>query len=243
MNAEEFENIYKLEETHWWYRTLDDIVEEFIRRNIGNRQVKIFDAGCGTCRLLSKLQKYGDVAGIDNSESAINFCKTKNIVNIKKIDLNEWHEENEYDIIVSLDVLYHKTIKSVDAVIASFYQALNSNGILIMNLPAFNLLKRLHDKVVGGDKRFRKNEVENMLRQRGFDIQFISYRLPFAFLGILVKKLFFSWKKKAKSDLSEVIPVLNQFLYFIHKVENKLLINKWHLPFGSSLFVVAIKKS
>ena len=202
---------------------------------------RILDAGCGTGRVMNKLSKYGEVSGIDASPIAIEMCKSRGLNNVKIVDLNEWSAENEYNLITSLDVLYHQSFNNIDKIINSFNKALNSGGVLILNLPAFNILRREHDEVVGGNKRFRAKEIKNILIKNGFQIHTISYRHPLLFKFILLRKLFSTSKKKPNSDLAPLYPPINRLLFLLHRIENEIIKMGFSIPYGSSLFVVAKK--
>lgn len=243
MTEDEYKNILDNENSHWWYRILDDLVEYYVSIYKCNGTINILDAGCGTGRIVSKLSKYGNAFGIDASPTAVEMCRSRGLTDVQIADLNEWKPEKSFNVIVSLDVLYHKSFSNVDNIIKSFHTALNSNGILVLNLPAFNILKRQHDTVVGGNKRFRIKEIKKMLIKNDFTIHTKTYRLPLLFNLILLRKLFFSDTGNIKSDLSPIYPPLNKILYLIHRFENEIIKMGFSIPFGSSLFVVAKKNS
>ncbi len=241
MNKEEYKNIFDNENSFWWYRILDDLVEYFVNTYDHQKPLRILDAGCGTGRVMSKLSKFGEVSGIDASPIAIEMCQSRGLTNVKIVDLNEWSAENEYNFITSLDVLYHQSFNDIGKIINSFSKALDSDGVLIMNLPAFNILRREHDEVVGGNKRFRAKEIKNILIKNGFRIHTISYRHPFLFKFILLRKLFSTSKKKPNSDLAPLFPPINRLIFLFHRIENEIIKMGFSIPYGSSIFVVAKK--
>lgn len=243
MEISEYENIYTLENTYWWYKILDSLLEDTIKKYFQNNKIKILDVGCGTGRVLEMLNPFGEVEGIDSSPEAIKFCLLRGQKNVKLMDVNKLGSQNKkYDLIVTLDVLYHETILNVDKVISTFYEALNPNGILILNLPAFDILKRNHDRAVGGVRRFKKSTFSKILIKSGFEITALTYRLPILFLTILLTKYIFEKNNQMiTSDLKKINPALNKFLYKFHLIENKLINVGINMPFGSSLFVVARK--
>lgn len=241
MNKEEYKNIFENEYSHWWYRILDDLVEYYVKIYNHKNSINILDAGCGTGRIISKLSKYGNTFGIDASPTAIEICQSKGLTNVRIADLNEWQSEKEFDVIISLDVLYHQSFINIDKIIKSFHNSLRSNGVLILNLPAFNALKRQHDIVVGGNKRFRMKDIERLLVQNGFNVFTKSYRYPLLFKFILLRKLFFNKNNKVSSDLEPVYQPLDKLLYLVHKLENEIIKMGFSIPYGSSLFIVAKK--
>ena len=112
MEKNEYRKMYQFEDNYWWYKGLHELVEHYVKKESYNKILKIFDAGCGTGKMLSILKKYGDVKGIDYSKDAIDFCRKRKLDNVEIKDLNTWSSNGElYDIIVCLDVLYHSGIK------------------------------------------------------------------------------------------------------------------------------------
>jgi len=244
MEKNEYKNIYKFEDNHWWYKGLHELVELYIIKEKIDKKIKIFDAGCGTGKMISILQNYGDVKGNDFSRDAIDICRERGLDNVEIKDLNTWSSNGElYDIIVCLDVLYHSSIDDDIEIIRKFYSALNNEGVLILNNPAFNLLRRKHDVVVGGKRRYRKNYLISELDKIGFKKIISTYRLPYLFIVILIKKAFrlFFHILKNESDLKEVHPFINRFLLTFNRVENFFILKGLSIPFGSSLFIIAQK--
>jgi len=244
MEKNEYSKMYKYEDTYWWYKGLHELVEHYVKKESYNKNLKIFDAGCGTGKMLSILKKYGDVQGIDYSKDAIDFCRKRKLDNVSVEDLNIWNSNGElYDIIVCLDVLYHSGIKDDLYIINKFYESLNINGLLILNLPAFNCLKRKHTILVGGKKRYRKSLLIPIQENIGLHPTLSTYRLAFLFPIILIKKLIesFSFSSRMESDLNEIHPFLNSIFLFINRIENFLILKGVTIPFGSSLFIIGKK--
>jgi len=236
--------MYTLESDFWWYKVLHELVGFAVSKNKKTGDINMLDAGCGTGRMMEILQKHGTISGIDYSVDAIGFAKKRGLMNIELADLNAYNLRNEsYDVIVCLDVLYHSGILNDLAVVEKFYHALKTDGILILNLPAFGYLKRSHDAVVHAKKRYRKNPFVNDLKKIGFSIVNSSYRMPHLYFIILVTKLFHKNSKSAESesDLKELPVWLNKLLYNFGRLENWWLKLGFSIPVGSSLFIVARK--
>ena len=205
----------------------------------------ILDAGCGTGRMMELLGNKGIVDGFDVSPHAQQFCIKRGIQTIQLQDLNTWEPRQEsYDIIICLDVLYHKTIIDERLICSQFHKALKPHGILILNLPAFEFLKRQHDIAVHTKRRFTKSPTVKFLKEADFHIDFASYRLPHIFLLMIVKKIFdriFS-NKGVHSDLLPLPEIINGFLYQLNKLDNFILRHRISWPFGGSLFIQASKR-
>jgi ubiquinone/menaquinone biosynthesis C-methylase UbiE len=245
MEKSEYQRMYTLESGFWWYRVLHELVDATIGKIKKSSPLKMLDAGCGTGKMMEILGKYGEITGIDFSEDAIGFCRKRGLKNLEKGDLNDYVFENdEYDAIVCLDVLYHAAIQDDTAVLEKFFHALKAGGSLVINLAAFEYLKRSHDVVVHTKKRYRKNSFVDDLKKIGFTVQYAGYRMPHLYFIILLAKLFReeSKQEESASDLKELSGFMNSLLYNAGRVENWLIKLGFRFPVGSSLFVVAKKQ-
>lgn len=242
MEISEYRKIDELEQTYWWYIGLKQLVLAYVseKAEFSTEKLKILDAGCGTGWMFTALEKYGEVTAFDYSDEAITICQEKGLSMVSKIDINDWiGEEASYDLIISLDVLYHKDVLEVNQVVTNFQKALKKDGVLILNLPAYPILRRSHDRKVHGDKRFKKKQLKSILVNAGFRQNFLSYRMPFIFLIIYCQKLI--GLNKTTSDLNELHPFVNKFLCLLMKLENFFIKNRLPMLFGSSIFSVSKK--
>ena len=236
--------MYEAENSYWWYVSLHKIIESFVSKTINKPGIRIFDAGCGTGRTLEILSKYGYSEGIDYEPSAIEFAKKRNLKNIYCADLNTWkNTDNKFDYIISSDVISNAGITDDKKVFENLYSSLNSGGYLILNLPAFKILFRKHDKAVFGLRRYRRKELNNILKQSGFQIYRSTYRYPFLFFVLLLKKFIekFSDDKNVESDLKKSSGFVNKCMTALISGENFFIRCGISFPLGSSVFVVAKK--
>ena len=240
MLPSEYKTMNNFETTYWWYVAL----HELIISKIKNSNQRILDAGCGTGRLLELLKNH-QTEGFDFSQEALAFCKSKGLNNVWLQDINTWKSAPKYDAIISADVICSTGIVNYQEIINNFYNALNKDGFLILNLPAFEILRRNHDKAVFVGKRFTRKELKKDLLNAGFKIDFITYRLPFLFIIIWFEKIFQKITKNnnAKSDLNKLPNFINSFFLAINKFENLLFRLNIRKIFGSSVFAVAHKNS
>jgi 2-polyprenyl-3-methyl-5-hydroxy-6-metoxy-1,4-benzoquinol methylase len=245
MEKQEYGIMYHIEDHFWWYRGLHEIVEYFVRAQAATAKLPlaIFDAGCGTGRMMQRIANAGSVEGIDYSDEALLFCKQRGIDSAVQQDLNTWAPQKRYDVIISLDVLCHATIKSEETILQRFYDALTPGGLLILNLPAFNFLMRQHDRAVYTKKRFTKNPTLATLKGLGFHTVTGTYRLPWVFFIMLAKKMLdkFSSGKNAASDLKPLPNWINSLLLLANRIENRLIVAGIPMPVGGSLFIVVRK--
>lgn len=241
MHPSEYKNMFDKEQSYWWYVGLHSLVYSYLCKQKINKEVTILDAGCGTGGLIHFLSQkgYQNLEGFDYSTDAINFCQQRGFKNCFQQDLNTWSPNKKYDVIISCDVLYHKDIIDDEKIIQKFKEALYPGGLLILNLPAFELLKRKHDIIVETKKRYTINAIKKLTQSSNLSTLHISYRLPILFIAILISKFLNSiFKRTEKSDLDSIAPFINKTLINVNLLENSLLKNKIKLPFGSSVFAI-----
>jgi SAM-dependent methyltransferase len=246
MERNEYEKMFQFENWYWWYRGLHELVCSQVQRFKTDQAPAILDAGCGTGRMIELLGVYGHIEGFDFSAAAIEYCRQRGLRDCRTLDLNEWDPEaDRWDIIISLDVICCSGIHDDRIILEKFRRALVENGILIMNLPAFWLLRRAHDRAVSSVRRYHKKDLVGELAALGFRVPYAGYRLPPLFVVIWLKKMVekISKPQKIESDLRPLPRLLNDLLVGYHRMENTLI--RWgvRFPFGSSLFVVAVKNA
>jgi len=244
----EYEVMYRVEDVHWWYRALHELVLHFVsEENRKKGQLHIFDAGCGTGRLCQLMSAYGDVTGCDISDLALEFCRKRKVPSVFRADLNDIElGPGRYDIITSVDVLYHKAVRDDSFVLRKLYHALKPGGVIILNLVAYNFLKSFHDIAVHTERRYKRKDVIQQLTDAGFTVEKASYRVGFLFLPItcyrLIQKTFLKYPeaREARSDLHVPPRFLNKMLLRCNLIEN-IFIKNFGIPFGTSIFAVARK--
>lgn len=256
MIKEEYEKMYEFENHYWWYRGLHELVRYYVaavsragkkKKEIGTEPLRIFDAGCGTGRMLELLDPYGAVEGVDYAPEAIALCRQRGLQNVETGDLNLWNSPPDvYDVIISNDVICTSGVEDDMAVIRKFHAALKPGGTLVLNLPAFAVLRRMHDIAVSGIRRYRKRKTVRLLQEMGFRMVRANYRLPALFAFILFQKYILGLfsrdeTKTVTSDLKPLPSWLNGLLYFMNRLENRLFTCGVPFLFGSSLFIVCKK--
>ena len=102
----------------------------------------MIDVGCGHGLGSVFLSKYANsVTGADQDKELVNtnnsnYKKIKNL-QFKEFDLLKPSKSflNEFDVVVSMDVIEHFTKRKIDTVVDSYYNLLNSDGFAIIGTP------------------------------------------------------------------------------------------------------------
>ena len=217
------------------------IHESFLRKYLPKqKELKILDVGCGPGAALIYLAKFGDVIGVDVSDEALKFARKRG--KVKKGDIADLPFENEtFDVVTCLDVLYHKWVNTQKA-FCEINRVLKKGGILLIREPAFDWFKSSEDIASQTKHRFTKEELRGELVE-GFHILKLTYvnflLFPLAFIKRIPEVIGIK-KKQGVSDLQNIPSLLNKIFFVIFSLEVSLL-NFFNLPFGTSVVCVARK--
>ncbi len=245
MKSEQYALMRKFEEDFFWFAGLHELVLSLLGKlSLPGKPPKIFDAGCGTGGLLNRMDRIGEAAGMDFSDEALRFCRQRGLTNAVLGNLNDWiPPQDRYDVITCLDVLYHAGVLSDLEVLKKFHEALKPEGAVIINVPAFEVLRRLHDEKVETKKRYRKEELRELLEKAGFEVETLTYRLPALFPVLLSRKLLTCFSGSSSGEDIRALPkAVNEGLLKMHRWENRRILDGGTFCFGSSLFAVARKR-
>jgi SAM-dependent methyltransferase len=247
MEKNAYDEMFAVEDKHWWYVGLHNLVVLLINELLPQRQLKILDVGCGTGGLLSIINNLEhEVQGLDYSEDAIDYCQKRGLENVFKADINEWKPgQNTYDVITSFDVLSHEWIKDEPQILKALANGLKDQGLIMLNYPAFPILRRKHDRVVMMRKRYTKKTLVPILSEAGLSPVVLSYRVPHAFFILLLLRALESFKTTKQDAQSDIATTPSEFINnaLIQAIwlENRAIARGFSLPIGSSLFAVARK--
>src|SRR3989304_2750950 len=133
-----YEEMYENEMTHPWYLATRRLMLKLLKNHLSKNSF-ILDAGCGTGGTMKflKANGYKNLYGIDKSEIAVRYCKKRRLKWVKRGTIQKLpYEDNIFDAIVCMDVLYHKGVEPFKA-LKEFKRVLKGEGHLYLQEPAF----------------------------------------------------------------------------------------------------------
>ena len=245
MEKEEYKKMYQLEATHWFFKGKRTIVLSILDKFFGkSRDRKILDVGCGTGILMKTLEPYGEVYGIDLVPKAVEFCKERGLNNVTVGDaVHLPYDDESFDIVMCIDMLYHKGIRDDGMVIKELYRVCKKGGGIIFTDSACPALWGKHDIAVHARERYVPRKFARKIEEAGFSVKKLSYYNSFLFPVVFtVRKLdnIFFPKRKPKSDVKETNPIINSILYSILSLE-ATIIKRSGFPIGVSFICVGKK--
>jgi SAM-dependent methyltransferase len=241
MQPNEYPTMFRVEETHWWYRALHQLVFQSLEAELPDwRSKEILDVGCGTGAILKRLGNPEKNVGIDISPEALAFCRQRGLNNVHEGDICcVPFPDASFDAVICSSVLYHQWVKDIRRAVAEMHRILRPGGCLIINVPAFRFLHSPHDVAVMTAHRFTKKEIRALLEQQEFQFQRLTYWTTLLFpLAIAARS--FGGSKTGRDFETAKMSFPQRAFAKIMWFELALL-KHLSLPFGVALFAVARK--
>ena len=238
MERKVYEQMAKLDATHWWFtarrRILDEVIERIVQPP---KDARILELGAGTGHNLPMLSRFGRIEASELDPVARELASERlgrPVLEAALPDLSMFPEDS-YDLIALLDVLEH--VPDDKASLRSIYHRLKPGGALLLTVPINPWMWSAHDVAHHHHRRYRKGEIRKLAEVAGFDIQLLSPFNSLLFPPIAAVRLL--GKLTGKDDSDDALPSapVNKALDTIFGLE-KGLIGRLPMPFGVSLVAV-----
>ncbi|MEM7555499.1 MAG: class I SAM-dependent methyltransferase [Cyanobacteria bacterium P01_A01_bin.84] len=232
-----------VEDKHWWFVGRRTIINKIISQLALPKNSSILEVGCGTGGNLQMLGKHGRLSAMEIDKIACEIANKRQVCQVLRGSLPEKIPFNmTYDLIVMLDVLEH--IDDDWATLKALHNKLHSNGWLLITVPAYQFLWSKHDEINHHKRRYLLKNLTKLVKNAGYTVNYCSYfnsiLFPLVF-GIRYLQKFLPQKDSTFSnDLTLPSPLINKLLSILLKSEINLM-NKFSLPFGVSILLLAKK--
>jgi len=235
-----YDDLYELEDTHWWHLAKRRLVFALIHRYATREHPRILDIGCGTGKNIEAWSRLGFTAGIDIEPRAIAYCRKRGIAHVRRGKAERSGLlRSSVNVVTMLDVLEHTDDTLVLPEIA---RILSEHGILIVTVPAYPWLWSTWDVVLHHRRRYTKNELCRTLSAYGLNPLYASYVFSFLPIPVIIVRLIKSRlpKNRYGSDFRLTSGVINRILYILSVLEQYVM-RIVPLPLGTSIVCVAQK--
>ncbi len=233
-----------VEDKHWWFVARRKILQQVICRLSLPKNAQILEAGCGTGGNLQMLSRYGEISAMELDETACQLANQRQITQVKRGSLpDNIPFASDYDLILILDVIEH--LDDDLSALKALYYKLKPGGYLLVTVPAYMFLWSEHDEINHHKRRYRLKTLKQVVKKAGYEISYGSYFNTFLFPVVaIVRSLAKLLPKQNNNQISSdlVVPSkpVNQILKSLFANE-RYLINKFPLPFGVSVLLLARK--
>ncbi len=244
---EGFSNLISLEEGNFWFESRNRFLRTLVCRYLspGPLSKKFLELGCGTGFVLRMLSQ---IPGLEVSGSEISLLGAQMAasrvpkVEIFQIDALCMEFQQQYDAIGLFDVLEH--LEEDVRLVSRIREALKPDGILFLTVPQYPTFWSPQDTLAGHKRRYTKADLENKIRQGGFQILYAGSLFcsifPLYVISRLQKKgLSATEAKKQLMSEFHIPPWVNRVLIVLCWFDWIAIKLAFRLPFGSSLVLVA----
>ena len=244
MEIEEYARIAAVEDAHWWYRNTRGLVADLLASRLpGDSTQRILDAGCGPGGNGAWLAAYGSVVGVDLSPDALAFVRERRPGtrpvrgSLTALPLGN----DSFDLAIAVTVLY--AVDDDAAAVHELARVLRPGGAVVLVEPAFESMRRGHDDVVHGKRRYRRPRLRALAEGAGLRVERATYAYSFlaapaAALGALDRVRRSSSSPPDESDVDR--RTLDRAFAPLGGQERRWL-SRHDVPVGTSLLVLATK--
>jgi SAM-dependent methyltransferase len=240
MNPIEYERMYEAEERHWWYAGQRAIALALLDRALDGERPgrRILDAGCGTGNNLLHLSRRGRAVGVDVSEDALRFCRTRGVAAAKAGVQALPFPASSFDCVTSFDVIYHRGVDDDRAAVAEMARVLRPGGLLLLRVPALKMLWGAHDEAVHSRHRYTRGEVEALLRGAGLEPLRATYSNSLLFPVLALRRSIDRLTGRHGSDVAFLPAPLEWAFRHLMLLEARML-RAVSFPIGASVVALA----
>ena len=174
------DNKYDKDMIEWDYTGPKETVEIF-KKYTNNKEIKIYDAGCGTGLVGVELKKYGfnNFDGVDLSQKLLDLVPNRLYRNLSKADLNKPLniKDNEYDAVLCVGTFTFGHVKP--PALDEFIRITKNKGLL-----CFTINEGIYEEY-GFDKKIKELTENNLWKKKEFfKSNYISSKDVNAWLGL-----------------------------------------------------------
>jgi SAM-dependent methyltransferase len=204
------------------------IVSKFLRSLKISDQTKVMDFGAGV-GTLTKL--FFEATGIKPECVEIDPEQREFIEKRGFKSYSELEESSEkYDLVFTSNVLEH--IEDDVGSLATIKSKLTDSGMLVVFVPAFEVIRSAMDERVGHHRRYSKKMLTEKLVQSGYSVKYIRYCDS---LGFVLSFLFKYVGSKNGEPSSSSLRIFDNFLLPISKLVDVIVLGK----FGKNVLAIA----
>ena len=247
MEAELYDELHHVEQTHWWFQARRHIVWSLVRRYLGgrsNRRLRVCELGCGTGGNLAAVADIHDVVGIECSPQALAYAQHAlgNRVRFGRLPHEIDLPPQSFDVVLMTDVLEHIEDDAASAIEA--LRLLRPGGVLVATVPAYQWLYSPRDAHHHHFRRYGKRRFAKLWQRPDAQTLLLSHYNTLLFLPTAIVRLASKIIPDhcKLGDLTVPQRTLNTMLAELMGSEVNLL-GRLYLPFGVSLAAVIRKRA
>jgi SAM-dependent methyltransferase len=266
MDAKLYDELWNVEQTHWWFQARRQIVLSLVERFLVRSplsvirgkehdkqrttdhgpptRLRICELGCGTGGNLAAVADRHDVVGVECSPHALEYARRRLGDRVHRGSLPDDIRlpPESFDVVLLTDVLEH--IEDDAASARTALNLLRPGGIVVATVPAYQWLYSPRDAAHHHFRRYSRRGFHALWPKTDSEILLFSHYNTLLFPPAAAVRLATKWLRHQADSGDLAIPPapLNGLFARIMQSEANLL-GRVPLPFGLSLVAVVRKVS
>lgn len=247
MNVAEYERMYRLEDSYWWFVARHRLVEALLRTRYGAPvsrpcPLTILDIGCGTGAMSARIGRWGRVVSADFSPLALQFSRRRGLTHLVGADAMRLPLGcDRFDVLVAMDMLEH--LPDDCRALEEFYRVLKPGGRVFATVPAYPHLWSEHDVALMHHRRYQRREVQERFTAAGFEVEKLSHTMTLLYPLVAMQRRM-NAARPPHDPPQAAMPLfpapVNAALTGLLAAENALA-QRINFPFGVTIVCVARK--
>ncbi len=245
MNASEYDNLARVERTHWYYAGKREIVRGWIRRaRPSAAEDTLLDCGAGTGIFAQEMEAQCRVLVLDDHDEALRILRTKfrpdQILSLAgdRVPL----PDGSLEYVTALDVLEH--VPDDAAVVQGFHRLLKPGGLAVVTVPASMALWSDWDVVLHHYRRYSRPQLRALFPPEQWELVHLNYTNVVAYPAVWLLRRWRKWfpAPAGAARAEDKLPGA-----FLNRLLRALFVGPafWRVPFpfGVSLVLVARRRA
>ncbi len=244
MNPEEYANLARLEETHWYYAGKRELVRRWIQRVRELRaDDRLLDCGAGTGRFAGEMAAHCQVWALDDHEESLRLLRERlpagRVLALAgdQVPL----PDGSFEVVTALDVLEHTPDDA--AVVREFRRLLVPGGLAVVTVPAGMALWSDWDVALHHYRRYARPGLRALFPVNDWDVVFVNYTNVLPYPAVWALRRWRGWfpaRAEAPRAEDKIPPQwLNRLLRSVFVLTG---LSRFPWPFGVSLLLVARRR-
>lgn len=243
MNAEEYANMERHEDAHWYYAGKREIAHGWLQQVGPPRAEDLFlDCGAGSGRFAKEMETHCRVLVLDDHEEALRLLRTRfrpdQILSLAgdQVPL----PDASLDYVTALDVLEHTP--DDQAVVQGFRRLLKPGGVALVTVPAGMALWSDWDVALHHYRRYSRPQLKALFPDAQWELLHVNYTNVAVYPAVWFVRKWQKWLLREKTArFEDKLPprALNAMLRWLFV---RPAFWRVPFPFGVSLLLVARKR-
>ena len=224
------------EPDYWWYRARAALLESVLGHYLGDPE-RVLDVGSADGPSVGWMKQAGRRFTLDIHPGGLvpgeGVCGTATALPFR---------DETFDVVAAFDVVEHCEDEAL--AVSELGRVLRPGGRLLLSVPAYMWAWSDHDVRAGHYRRYTRPRIVRAVDRSGLVVERATYAFAAVFPFFAAERAMRKVRERRggapPSGLTPVSPSLDRVLTSLSRAESRVL-PRLDLPFGSSVFVAAVK--